>query len=258
MTTKFVPTLLVLMAVSPSVALPAAEGVRVLVNDFENVGCGSKWVIVGVHGHNLKAEIVEIPEAGHDGKGCARVTVGAGSALVIRREFGKGFVRNGDKECLILPGLPSKLGLWVKGNRSPTKLTARVSKALLDFGALEFEGWRYLEKEIPAIEASPVRLREIRFDASKAAEVAQPQILIDDLTLTTQGTQGTQAAPLFIDFKRLRVNTELSAGDSFVTRLRLQNLLPERLRVQRRRRRHVRQQSQRHDLLRAPGLLGGR
>ena len=134
----------------------------------------------------------------------------------------------------------------------PAKL---VAASIAVYGEQTFH---QLYGEIPAIEASPVRLREIRFDASKAAEVAQPQILIDDLTLTAQGTQGTQAAPLFIDFKRLRVNTELSAGDSFVTRLRLQNLLPERLRVQRRRRRHVRQQSQRHDLLRAPGLLGGR
>jgi hypothetical protein len=200
-------------------------GVSVLLDDFENVGSGTKWVVVGVFGHQLQAEIGEVAGRGHDGNGCARLHVGAGSMLAIRREFGKGFVHNGDKETLILPGVASRLGLWVRGNRSATRVLANVSGATLDFGALDYDGWRFLEKDIPALKESPARLREIRFDASKAPVVENPEILMDDLMLVTVGTKD---APLFIEFERLALNRELSANDRFTARLRVQNLLPEK------------------------------
>ena len=214
--------LLALILLCP--AALAGEGVTVLLDDFENVGSGTKWVVVGVEGHDLKPEVAGLAEGGHDGRACAQVSVGAGSALAIRREFGKGFVGNGDKECLILPGRPARLGLWVKGNGTPTRLTIKAADATLDLGTLDFDGWRFLERDLPPAKKPPARLQEIHFDATKAQVVHKPDILLDDLTLVTEGTA---EAPLFIEFERRGLAYELADGDFFAVRLRLQNLLPQ-------------------------------
>jgi len=230
-------------------AARAGDAVTVLLDDFDNVGSGTKWVVVGVQGHDLKPEVAGLASGGHDGKDCARVTVGAGAILTVRQEFGKAFVGNGDKECLILPGTPSKLGLWVKGNRTPTALSVQFTGIVLekrkkkekgqdvesveevvrgkdvDYGTLDFDGWKFVEREVPAFDKPPVRLGALRVDASKAPEVEDPVILLDDLTLTTQGTG---EAPCYIVYERLGLEKELAAGDPFTVRLSIQNLLPRK------------------------------
>ncbi|MCY3017934.1 MAG: hypothetical protein NTW87_02730 [Planctomycetota bacterium] len=227
----------------------AGDAVTVLLDDFENVGGGTKWVVVGVQGHNLKPEVAGVATGGHDGRACAQVSVGAGSALSIRQEFGKGFVGNGDKECLILPGAPVKLGLWVKGNGSATRLTVQCTGIMMekrkkkekgqeievveeavrgkdvDFGTLERAEWNCVEREVPAFDKPPIRLGAIRIDATKVQDAKDPNVLLDDLTLTTQGTK---EAPFYVVFERLGLERELGANEPFAVRLKLQNLLPQK------------------------------
>ncbi len=218
-------TRIVLFLLAACAGLAAgADATTVLIDDFENIGWGSKWVTVGVAGGDLEPTVSHLAAGGHDGKGCARIALGARSALTIRREFGKGFVGNGDKECVVLPGDPTRLGMWIKGNGSTATLKVNVSGQVLEFGTLEKNEWTFVERDLPAIAERPVRLREFAFDASGVEAVATSDVLIDDIVLTTTGTA---QQPFFIQFERDGLDHQIADGEPFSARLRLQNLTGE-------------------------------
>ncbi|MDQ2730144.1 MAG: hypothetical protein M3Y56_00670 [Armatimonadota bacterium] len=223
--------LFVLLCLCSPAVRAAGEGVKVLVDDFENVGYGTKWVVISFNGPNLTMDIGSAAHGGHDGRGCAFVTIAPSESIQIEREFGKTFVGNGEKERLILPGVPTRVGLWLEGNNTLTRVHADVTGGTVDFGDLNYKGWRYVEKDMPPTHETPVRLNGLSFDAHDAAALPdEGRIYFDDLTIITTGTK---EQPLFSNFEQMNLGRDPFSNEPFSTRLTLQNLLPapQRLRV---------------------------
>lgn len=88
----------------------------------------------------------------------------------------------GDRETggLLLPGGATSLSIWARGAGIASRLTARLSDAhgrpaSVDFGPLDFSGWRRLEEPIQGAAgrpAQPLRFRELRVSAPSPSEPA--------------------------------------------------------------------------------------
>lgn len=209
------------------------HGATVIVDTFENIAWGEKWVTAWLQG-NADPEVRKSAEA-HTGAGAAAVFVGSGR-IRIQHEVGKGFIGHGDKLRLPLPGEPTSLGLWVRGNGAPVTLTAVLQdhnnkRVELTLGTVEAPKWTFLKVAIPrdAQRVWPLRLHSLTLDATEAENPGDAPVLLDDLTVET----GSERAPLFLSFEQDEREAPLEPGQPIAMRARVQNIgsktLPLRL-----------------------------
>jgi len=196
--------------------------VTVIVDDFENVAWGEKWV-TGPFTLGATPEIRKVGNA-HGGSFAAAISVGTGT-IVVQHEVGKDFVGNGEKFRLPLPGKPTRLGIWCRGNGTPVEVKAALvddagKSTELNLGTITRQEWTFLAKPVPASLAFPIRLHHLTLRyADEQARTAGP-VLIDDLTVETS----SEDKPLFMVFEQSDRETPLVPNRTFYARARLQNI----------------------------------
>lgn len=88
---------------------------------------------------------------------------------------------------LKLTGIPSKLGLWVKGDNSGAWLRANIldsskKEHTIDFAkTIDWEGWKYVEAKLPSNISYPIALNRIYVAEVDNAKKYKGEILIDSL-----------------------------------------------------------------------------
>lgn len=183
-----------------SVAGAATFHGKLVVEDFECFTWGEEWATVQFSpgaDPRMKAE----RSAVRSGSQACRLDVPPGETLTLVAQHGTGFVGNGDKPPLPLPGVPERIGLWVGGEQSGHRLWLRLADATgktadVALGAVDFLGWKYLDGPVPPL-APPVALRGLVVRGGDGV------LLVDDLTVETSADE-----PL-----HLAVRPDVSQGD---------------------------------------------
>jgi len=155
---------------------------RIVVEDFEGFVWGEDWATVQFSpGADPRMGIER--ENPHSGKQACRLDVPPGESLTLVTQHGTSFLDKGDKPPLPLPGVPERVGLWVRGAKSGHTLWVRLVDAAgkaadVALGSVGFEGWKLLEASVPHLTA-PLGLGGV------LVRGGQGPLVIDDLTVLT-------------------------------------------------------------------------
>ncbi len=187
--------------------LSAGSRGTIVLEDFEHFLWGQDWAAVQFTGDAIPRMFAET-EVAHSGRQAARLLVPPGASLTVVAQADGRFVRRGDKPPLPIPGTPHKLGLWVSGRSSGHCLWLRVLDARgkhhdLFLGTVDFDGWRHLEANVPAI-PEPVGLRALVVTGGSGP------LVVDDLT-----AEVTSSEPCFVRLRVERPDEAILAGRSF-------------------------------------------
>lgn len=180
---------------------------RVVLEDFEHFLWGEDWAAVQFSGDAIPKMFPEA-ESVHGGDQACRLVVPPGASLTLVAQSGSGFVGKGDKPPLPIPGTPQKVGLWVSGHSSGHRLWFRLldgdgERHELPLGAVDFEGWRPLEADVPAL-TPPLGLRALVVTGGKGP------LVIDDLMAEVSSPR-----PCFARLSLQRPREPLVAGRLF-------------------------------------------
>ena len=165
-----------------SVAVGATHRGKLVVEDFESFAWGGEWATVHCSpGADPRMSIVR--DGVHSGEQACRLDVPPGESLTIVTQHGTKFVGQGDKPPLPLPGVPERIGLWVRGRQSGHQMWLRLldangKAADVELGTVNFEGWTLLEAKVPEL-APPVGLHGLSVRGGRGP------LVIDDVTVTT-------------------------------------------------------------------------
>lgn len=100
-----------------------------------------------------------------------------------------------------LPGVPRKLGLWVKGDKNGGWLRGTLkdkngNQHTIDFvRSLDFEDWKYVQTDLPSNLAYPISLERIYIVETNADKKYAGEILIDGLTAGYPPSVGNVVIP---------------------------------------------------------------
>ena len=197
---------------------------RVLLDSFEH---GEAWRLEPGK-HQVTAE--RGPE-GRDGRPSTRITYQfsrrSSSAITFRRP-------------IALPGRPAKLGLWLKGDASHSRLHAVFVDATGQYlvyrvGVLLSEGWQWMEHDIGSVTyfrdgAADGRMHlPVRLDGLELGRYYDPpgkvsgEICVQDLTLVTDVPKSAMATA-HLDVNAVDPNCRFSLPDPPVFQVTLTNL----------------------------------
>lgn len=122
---------------------------------------------------------------------------------------------------LPLPGIPKKLGLWVKGDSNGSWLrgTIKDNKAnshTVDFAkSIDFDDWRYLTVDIPSNVNYPISLERVYVVETDTQKKHTGELLVDGLTASYPPTVGTVVLPNPSSLKDEKNKSSSIAQDGF-------------------------------------------